>query len=85
MKHELEIFVDDTIFLDDNEYVECMFKNCTFMLSCDRPIQLHNSSLDQCTFQFIGPAANVVAFFKNFSRAAGPDAVEYLIQQMLGS
>jgi len=83
MRHHLEVFESQLVVLDGNEFEDCMFRDCTFLLTGTKPIKISKCSLDECFFQFGGPALNTVNFFREFRQAAGPEAYENLIKQML--
>ncbi len=84
MKHEFGIFEDREIILDGNQYVECLFKGCTFIFSGEEEdASLTRSSIEECRWRFVGAAKRTLDFFRNFSKAAGDEACEALIKQLL--
>lgn len=83
MKHEMEIIVGKTIDLDEDEYVDCMFERCLFLFSGNRSVTVQKSTLTDCFWKFVGPAGVTIQFLRNFRKAAGEEACEALIQQLL--
>ena len=66
-----EEFVDMSISLDGGTYEKCNFRNCTLVYSGLLPANLKDCGFENCVWDFIGPAANALAFMRNLYMAGG--------------
>jgi hypothetical protein len=57
-------FAGASMKLDDNDFVECTFRDCALVYAGGRPPTLDNCSFSNVRFKFEGPAENTVAFLK---------------------
>ena len=58
MIYQNSSFVGTTIVLDGNEYNKCSFKKCKIVVTKGN-FSLHNSTFDECIFEFGGEADNI--------------------------
>ena len=64
------------IALDGNEYVGCTFKKCVFVFGGTAPVKLGKCSFVSCTWEFVGAAAQTIAFLKGLhDQGSGGKAV----------
>lgn len=83
MKHELEVIVGKDVLLDGNAFYDCLLQRCTIIFSGLEPVDMEACVLEECHFLFIGPAERTMRFLRNYNKAAGPDACEFLIQELM--
>lgn len=51
-------FINSTVVLDGNEYIECEFTKCRIVITRGN-FKLEDSNFDSCAFEFAGEAANI--------------------------
>lgn len=69
-------FEDQTISLDGGTFRDCTFTNCVFLFSAVLPVILQGSSFDKCRWEFVGPAANTMAFIRSLYARGEKELVE---------
>jgi hypothetical protein len=63
-RHRGDIFSNQSVELDGNEFVDCVFNNCELVYAGGPPPTLTNNSFLGVKFSFRGCAANTAAFLK---------------------
>lgn len=66
MRYESNTFVDMTLDLEGNEFVQCTFKRCTLVYSGGDHIHLDGCKFVNCKWGFKGAAARTVDFLSRF-------------------
>jgi hypothetical protein len=69
-------FENQTISLDGATFRDCTFSNCVFLFSALLPVILEGSSFTNCRWEFVGPAANTMAFIRSLYRRGETELVE---------
>lgn len=69
-------FENQTISLDGGTFRDCTFSNCVFLFSALLPVILEGSSFSNCRWEFVGPAANTMAFIRSLYRRGETELVE---------
>ena|SRR5712691_1176211 len=77
MKVEGQTFINETVTLDGNEYLNCVFGKCRIAYGATAPAKLVNSEFDSCTWEFIG-AAGLTVDFMTALYAMGGGALELI-------
>jgi hypothetical protein len=63
MRHEKQVFTNRTLELDNNDFIDCRFYNCTLVFRGKNIPQLGGSFIGAgTTFHFKGAAENTVNF-----------------------
>jgi hypothetical protein len=71
MKHEKTSFNNQDVVLDNNEFYECNFENCTLFYGGEKPPTLNNCSFSGVKWNFVGAAANTISFMKALYHGCG--------------
>lgn len=72
-------FDNETITLDDNDYVECTFRNCTFQYGGGE-FNIDRIKFDSMAFTVSGPAARTVVLLRSlWANPTGRRAVMSLL------
>lgn len=69
-------FENQTISLDGATLRDCTFVNCVFLFSALLPVILDASSFNNCRWEFVGPAANTMAFIRSLYHRGEKELVE---------
>jgi len=69
-------FDNQTISLDGGTFQDCAFSNCVFLFSALLPVILQGSSFKNCRWEFVGPAANTMAFIRSLYGRGEKELVE---------
>ena len=69
-------FEDQTISLDGSTFRDCTFTNCAFLFSALLPVILQGSAFVNCRWEFVGPAANTMAFIRSLYQRGETELVE---------
>lgn len=64
MKYENRQFDNETIVLDDNEYIDCTFRNCKFQYNGGE-FNIERIRFDSLEFTVGGPAARTVLLLQS--------------------
>jgi hypothetical protein len=68
-----EIFTDERIYLDKNDYWDCKFKQCKIIFDATGPVVLKRPTLIDCQFVFEGPAEKTLQFMRRlYAGEMGP-------------
>jgi hypothetical protein len=60
MKITKNTFTNEEVILDFNEFQECSFTNCRFVVLGYAPFSLNECQVTNCEFTFGGPAASTI-------------------------
>lgn len=78
MKFERMPFENQRVELDGNEFVDCIFTNCTLVFAgTQRVVWMGNRNID-CTWKFEGSALLTVLFLKGLY-GLGPNARDMVL------
>lgn len=66
MKYENETFTNE-VELDGNEFIGCVFENCTVVYSGGKQPLITRCSFNNFTFEFRGCADNTVTFLRSMA------------------
>ncbi len=85
-RNSRQMFRDQTVTLDGNEYDRCTFENCILEYQGVRPVSLVGSSMNNCQWSFKGPAANAIQFMSAMYQSGGQGAalIESTFNQIRG-
>jgi hypothetical protein len=61
-RHEKQSFIDRSLVVDGNEYIECSFLRCELIFAGGTIPTLNGNDFDSCLWKFDGPAARAVLF-----------------------
>ncbi len=79
MRFEKQQFENQTIVLDDNEYIECTFRNCKFEYNGGE-FNIERIRFDTLEFTVSGPAARTVLLLQSlWAGETGRRAVQGLL------
>ncbi len=67
MRVERRVFRDETVALDGNEFVDCVFERCCLTFAGGN-CSLTGCRLEEGGVKFIGPAQNTVKFLNALSK-----------------
>jgi hypothetical protein len=76
--------VGQTIVLDGNTYIRCVFKQCTLIYKATAPVTLSGCTFDSCGFALDGNAALTVSFLSGIYANGGQGIVNDIIDQIRG-
>lgn len=68
IEHNGETFEDRIVELDNRKFKECKFIEARLVYHGIGSIQFENCLFDRCAFQFVGSAANTVAFLQSMAQ-----------------
>ncbi|MBU4234465.1 MAG: pentapeptide repeat-containing protein [Desulfobacterales bacterium] len=60
-----------TVQLENSEFIECRFINCTLMYSGLGPVSMQGCSFNKVNWVFTGPAQNTLQFMRAIYQGAG--------------
>ncbi|MGE0582858.1 MAG: hypothetical protein AB7P31_12100 [Steroidobacteraceae bacterium] len=81
MRFEQQQFDDETIVLDDNEYIDCTFRNCKFQYNGGE-FNIERIRFDSLEFTVSGPAARTVLLLQSlWAGEVGRRAVQGLLDR----
>lgn len=85
-KYQHQIYQNQNVTLDGNEYEGCTFEGCTLEYQGLKPVSLTGSTMNNCQWSFKGPAANAVQFMGAMYRSgsAGALLIESTFNQIRG-
>jgi hypothetical protein len=78
-------YTNTKILLDGNSFEGCTFTDCVIEFGATAPVSLVNNKLIRCRWEFVGPAAETIAFLGAVSRDVGPDGERFLLSIFRGS
>ena len=61
-RHVKQSFIDRSLVVDGNEYIECSFLRCELIFAGGTIPTLDGNDFDSCLWKFDGPAARAVLF-----------------------
>jgi hypothetical protein len=71
-----ETFNDVTISLDGGSFYGCTFNRCKLRVSGLLPVTLEGGSFQDCNWELVGPAANILSFLAALYKLGARDLVE---------
>ncbi len=71
MKYEKTSFNKQEVLLDNNEFTECVFVDCTLTYGGETPPILSGCSFSGVKWDFVGYAANTIAFMNGIYHGCG--------------
>jgi len=80
MKFEKQTFTNQEVCLDDNEFVECQFNNCTMIYGGGSGPKLVGCSFNNIRWSFADAALNTLHFMTGLYHGAG-EGGRQLIEQ----
>lgn len=85
MEHRNKVFRDQEVRLDGNAFIECRFEGCNLVYGGDGAVGLQGCTFDKVEWEFVGEAANTLAFlsslYHHFGKG-GQDLVENIFEQI---
>ncbi|MGD9599123.1 MAG: hypothetical protein AB7G76_05955 [Steroidobacteraceae bacterium] len=85
MRFEKQEFDGETIVLDDNEYIDCTFRNCRFQYDGGE-FNIERIRFDTIEFTVSGAAARTVVLLRSlWAGPAGRQAVLALLDPAVGA
>lgn len=84
MKFSNQVFDNQQILLDGNEFIDCTFNKCHIETAGILVGISRGCKFDRCTWGFIGPAATTISFMAALYAQGGqaPDMVETWFEQI---
>ena len=79
-----QTFTDTAISLDGASFYECTFNRCKLQFSGVLPVVLEGSRMNDCNWEFAGPAANTVGFMAALYKAGARDLIEGAFRTIRG-
>ena len=71
MKYKKSSFNNQEVLLDNNEFHQCSFKDCTLTYGGDDPPILSGCSFSGVKWSFVGAAANTISFMTGIYNGCG--------------
>ena len=82
---ENRTFKDRRINLDGASFYRCEFKGCTLVYSAVMEVNFENCNFsNDCTWQFAGPAGNMLSFMAVLYGSGAKELIESTINQIRG-
>lgn len=82
---ENRTFKNRKINLDGGSFYACEFRGCTLLFSALMEVDIDKCTfVNDCTWQFVGPAANMLAFMSVLYATGAKDLVEVTFKQIRG-
>jgi hypothetical protein len=76
-------FIGERVVLDNQAYVKCTFTRCRIAFGATGPVSLIENTFNECTWEFTGPAAQMLTFLSNFYiSGGGQEFVEALFNEI---
>ena len=72
------------VSLDGNDFVNCVFDRCTLEFGGSADVRLAGSTITNCRWNFIGPAARTIAFMTGLYQGGARDAMEAMLDGIRG-
>jgi hypothetical protein len=69
--HHDQVFVDQELLVDGNEYVRCEFHHCTLVYHGDQDVTFQSCAVEDCTWRFAGSALRTLQFIHRFYHGFG--------------
>jgi hypothetical protein len=79
------VFKGQTVDLDGNTYVECVFTNCVIRFSGGGPVSLVGCTFSECKFALDGAAAHTLRYLRAIYHGLGEwgkESVEKLFEEI---
>jgi len=83
-KHINQLISDQSIVVDEDEYIGCTFTRCQLIYKGGGLPMLVNNSFKECQWNFDGPAARTVQFMAALYIAGGRAVIEATIENVRG-
>ena len=71
MKFTNQVIESQDVLLDGNQFVDCTFQRCKLIFMGIALPSLKNSTMDECTWHFTGPAENALHFMASLYAQGG--------------
>ena len=71
MIHEKKVYTDETVTIDNNEYIMCTFNDCEIVYAATGHVGLQSCVFNNVKWRFTGAAANTIAFLTGLYQGAG--------------
>lgn len=84
MQHEGKTFDQETILLDQNEYVRCAFVRCDLQFGGSGGVAFSECRFDQCRWSFVDAASNTLHFMASLYHGLG-DGGKRLMEDLFES
>lgn len=84
MLYEEQVFGEQIVDLDENNYRRCLFERSILVYSGATPVHMESNTFMGINFAFNGPALNTIVFLASLYQQGGQvkEAVEALFQQI---
>ena len=80
-------FEEEEVTLDHNNFVGCTFRQCVLIYHAHGPVDLRESTLEECSWRFRGPADQMIAMLADMVGVFGlqADVVSLVAQNIFRS
>lgn len=76
--HVSETLTHDTVHLDGNSYINCVFEDCRLIYSGGVHPVFQGNSIERCTWTFEGSASRTLAFLRLLYHGMGEGGKELI-------
>lgn len=76
MKYENQTFENQTMIIDNHQFYNCVFNDCTLIYGGGQPPAIQGCHLNRCQIQFGGAAEQTVRFLTAMYHGGFKDYVE---------
>lgn len=80
MIHEKKVYTDETVTIDNNEYIMCEFNDCEIVYGATGHVGLQSCAFNKVKWSFTGAASNTIAFLTALYQGAGAGG-QQLVEQ----
>ncbi len=82
--HRQEVFENQTVILDGNEFIRCEMRRCNLIYKGREPVKLEQCHIASCTWQFEDAAQRTVMMLKGLylSGPVGKEIVEAIFRSV---
>jgi hypothetical protein len=82
VRFDRQTFKAQTVHLDSNEFVGCLFERCLIVYAASGPVSLNGNTFASCKWKFEGAAADTLEFLKKFHQTEGKELVERTLHHL---
>lgn len=81
-QHQGATFANETVVLDDNEYLNCTFNNCEIVFRGTASVLLNGVNFNDCRWTFEGPAGMTINFMTALYQAGITDLIDQTFENI---
>jgi hypothetical protein len=76
MIHEKKTFSNETVTIDNNEYVLCQFEHCNLVYAATGSVGFQSCTFNDVKWEFSGAAQNTLSFMTALYHGGGQPIIE---------